>query len=147
MARRGNWVQEEFFPKNPEKCLNQGKIQSRSSWEHGFMRFLDEHPEAIEWGSEIIAISYYNPVKKRMAKYYPDFFVRYLDKDGKVHAKLIEIKPLKETMMEHAKSKYDKVMLIINRAKWQAAIKFCQGAGIEFEIMHEHRLFRKAGRK
>jgi hypothetical protein len=147
MAKRGSWIQEEFVPKNPAKCMNTGKIQSRSTWEHSFMRYLDEHPEVLQWGSEVISIPYFNPVKNRMAKYCPDFLIRYLDKDGVIHSKIIEIKPLKETMLEHAKSKYDRVNLLMNRAKWEAAIRFCKKAGLEFEILHEHRLFGRAAKK
>lgn len=142
MAKRGRWTQSEFIPKNPSKCLNQGKISSRSSWEHSYMRWLDEHPDVLEWGSEVVAIPYFNPLKKRPAKYYPDFIIRYKDKNNVIHNELIEIKPLKETMMEHAKSKYDRMMLISNAAKWKAAQSWCRRAGMVFRIVNEHHLFR-----
>ena len=147
MARKGKWIQAEFFPKNPGKCLNQSAIKSRSSWEHSYMRWLDEHPDVVEWGSEVIQIPYFNPLKKRPANYIPDFLIRYRDKNNIIHNELIEIKPLKETMLEHAKSKYDKLMLVQNVAKWKAAQSFCRKAGLEFRIINEQHLFRNATKR
>lgn len=139
------FMQSVFEPKNPGKCLNSrnGKpIQCRSSWERHFCNWLDQHPGVVEWGSEVMRISYFNPLKNRPAFYYPDFLVRYRDKTGAEQVQLIEIKPLKERLAEHAKSKYDKAALIVNRAKWEQAIKVCEANGIQFRVLTEAELFR-----
>ena len=138
----GSWSQSIFKPKNPQKCINVNPVKCRSSWEAAFCRWLDEHPGVVQWGSEVIAIDYWNPIKKRPAKYYPDFLIKYIDAKGVIKTELIEIKPSKETCMEQAKSRYDKIMIIQNRAKWEAAFKVCKQADITFRILTEAQLFR-----
>lgn len=135
------WQQGQFKPKNPHKCMNKENLTFRSSWEIVVMKRLDEHPCVLKWGSEIIQIPYYNPLKNRMANYIPDFFIQYIDSKKKVRNVLVEVKPLKECIEEKAKSKYDKLCLVLNQHKWQAAKKFCDKIGIEFMIMTENQLF------
>lgn len=142
MAR---FMSSVFSPKNPDKCLNSrnGKpIQCRSSWERHFCNWLDQHQGVIEWGSEVMKIPYFHPLKNRPAFYFPDFLIHARAKTGQEQIRLIEIKPLKERLEEHAKSKYDKAALIVNRAKWTAAIKVCEANGIIFQVLSENELFR-----
>jgi hypothetical protein len=54
---------------------------------------------------------------------------------------VIEIKPLKEAVMERARSQRDKIMLAINMAKWQAAQKFCSANNLVFRLVTEQQLF------
>ena len=60
------------------------------------MIYLDSRDNVQRWGSEEISIKYYNPMKKRVAKYFPDFYVEYKKQGGGVKKCLIEIKPLRE---------------------------------------------------
>jgi hypothetical protein len=53
----------------------------------------------------------------------------------------VEIKPLKETMMENAKSMRDKAYLVLNSAKWKAAMIFCEKNGFTFRVITEKDLF------
>jgi hypothetical protein len=139
--------QGQFTPKNPQKIVGNAKILYRSGWELAMMTFLDNHPSVIQWASESIRIPYVNPLTGRRSQYVPDFLVLYQDKNGKQHAELIEVKPKKEAMMENAKSKRDKAFLIINQAKWQAALLWCKKSGVSFRLITEDQLFVQKGKK
>ena len=141
------YSQGEFIPKNPEKLVGNSKPQFRSSWELAMMTFLDTHPSVIQWASESIKIPYKNPLTGKNSQYVPDFLVLYKDKNGKQHAELVEVKPKKEAMFENAKSKRDKAFLMINQAKWQAAMIFCKKNGLVFRLITEDELFVQRGKK
>ena len=131
----------EFVPKNEDKYIGTYPIVYRSGWELAFMHFCDNHPNIINWASESMKIPYKNPLTNRMSIYVPDFFIIYIDKNGKKHGEIIEIKPMKETFQERAKSKYDMLSLAINMAKWEAARLYAKKQGIMFRIMTEDSLF------
>jgi len=111
------------------------------------MTFLDNHPSVIQWASESIKIPYVNPLTGKRSQYVPDFLVLYKDKNGKQHAELVEVKPKKEAMLENAKSKRDKAFLMINQAKWQAALLFCKKQNLVFRLITEDELFAQKGKK
>ena len=102
------------------------------------MNFLDSHPSVIQWASESIRIPYTNPLTGKPSQYVPDFMVLYQDKNGNRRAEVVEVKPAKEAIAENAKSKRDKVSLILNTAKWAAAMTFCKKNGMTFRILTEH---------
>jgi len=141
------YSQEYFVPKNPHKLIGNAKPFYRSGWELAFMTFLDNHPSVIQWASESIKIPYTNPLTGKRSQYVPDFLVLYQDKNGRQKAELVEVKPKKEAMIENAKSKRDKAALILNTAKWAAAMEFCKKNGLEFRIINEDHLFQQSGKK
>jgi hypothetical protein len=130
-----------FLPKNPSKVIGKGAIKYRSSWEQVFMNFCDNNPNVVNWGSEVLRIPYRNPITKKNTIYIPDFIVSYIDRNGRQHTEVIEIKPLKEAVMERARSPRDKIMLAINMAKWQAAQAFCANNNLVFRLVTEQQLF------
>jgi hypothetical protein len=130
-----------FVPKNPSKVIGKGAIKYRSSWEQVFMNFCDNNPSVVNWGSEVLRIPYRNPITKKNTIYIPDFIVSYIDRNGRQHTEVIEIKPLKEAVMERARSPRDKIMLAINMAKWQAAQAFCANNNMVFRLVTEQQLF------
>jgi hypothetical protein len=130
-----------FLPKNPSKVIGKGAIKYRSSWEQVFMNFCDNNPNVVNWGSEVLRIPYRNPITKKNTIYIPDFIVSYVDRNGRPHTEVIEIKPLKESVMERARSPRDKIMLAINMAKWQAAQAFCANNNMVFRLVTEQQLF------
>jgi hypothetical protein len=132
-----------FTPKNASKYMGTLPIISRSSWEYAMMNFFDTHPNVLFWASESLKIPYVNPFTKRMANYYPDFLVVFSDKNGKQRREVIEIKPLKETLLEHAKTKKDKAAVALNYYKWSAAKKFCDNNGMHFRVLNETDIFGK----
>lgn len=146
------FAQGKFVPKNPEKYIGVGDINARSSWEFTMMRFLDENENVIYWASESIRIPYMNPFTRKQTIYVPDFFIVYVDKHGKQHSELIEVKPLNQTVQEMAnKSKHNKAHWILNQAKWNAAQEFCKKRQIKFRVITENDIYlqmpKQKGRK
>ena len=131
-----------FTPKNPQKYI--GKITNiffRSSWELRIMRFFDSNPSVLKWCSEEFSIPYRKPTDGKIHNYFPDFFVIFNEKDGSQRKMVLEIKPLKETVVLEGARPQDKLAFIINQAKWQAASAFCAARGIEFKVMTEVEIF------
>lgn len=142
LPNRERYNQGLFTPENPNKYIGELPIRYLSSWELKFMRVLDNHPFFLKWSSESIKISYYNPIKKKQCMYIPDFYVEYIDRNGKRHNSVIEIKPAKEALSEKVgKSLYNKAMYIQNMAKWEAAKKWCSERGINFQVLTESQLY------
>lgn len=132
-----------YTPQNPQKYLGDPrKIRFLSSWELRFMQNCDSNPNVLQWGSEEFKIQYWNPIKNRVANYFPDFIIKYRDARGEVITEVIEIKPLKQSVTSKSMSTYDKLSLIVNHAKWQAAVAVCESHGIKFRVVTEKDLFR-----
>lgn len=133
-----------YKPKNPEKYLgNKDNIRYMSSWELFFFDKLDNNPNVLQWASEEFYIPYYNPVKKKICKYYPDIYTITKEKDGTISKNIIEIKPKKHTRLTKSSNDYDKLQFIINEAKWKALDTFCKNNNIKFQIVTEQSLFPK----
>lgn len=111
------------------------------------MRVLDKHPNVLYWASESIKIPYFHPINQKWANYIPDFLIVTMDASGTQKAEMIEIKPLKEAVLEHAKSKKDKLAYAVNEAKWLAAIEWCNKNKMTFRVLTEDQLFRRPGQK
>lgn len=113
------------------------------------MRYLDEHPDVIQWASEEIAIPYLSPKDQCVHRYFPDFFVKKRNAKGIVENLLIEIKPKVQTSLPEKKKKITKryinevVTYAVNEAKWKYASAFCEDKGWKFLILTEDNLFPK----
>ena len=129
----------KFRPKNPNKYKgNPTNIIYRSLLERRFMVYLDNTPSVLQWSSEEITIPYVSPLDKRVHRYFPDFYMKYKNKDAVIVEELIEIKPSKYCKPPDPKRKLTKTgrtskrylkevnTYIINDAKWQQAVKFCE---------------------
>jgi hypothetical protein len=136
------FAQGKFYPKNPDKYVGNKNPTYRSSWEWAFMRFCDTNPSIQKWASEAISIPYKDPFTGRQTIYVPDFFIQYVDKDGKLNVELIEVKPASQTFSERVgKSKYNQLQYAKNLVKWRAATAWCKSKGIKFRILNEQDLF------
>jgi hypothetical protein len=137
------YTKGEFYPKNLYKYIKKSKLPIiyKSSWELYFMNFLDQNQNIIEWGYEVLKIPYYNPFKKKFNNYYPDFLIKYFDKDKNINVELIEIKPIKEANLKESKTKNDKLKFILNMYKWRAADNWCKKRNIKFRIISEKDMF------
>lgn len=144
MAKFANGL---YYPNNTAKYIGKVLPRYRSSWEKRVMIYLDENPNVIAWGSELIKIPYKNPLTGKIANYIPDLMVKYQDKAGNQRVECIEIKPLKETLLEFAKSKNDQIALTVNHSKWQQAQRYCQEKGISFRILTERDIFGVSRKK
>ena len=136
------YAQGKFSVRNMEKYVGKKMPTYRSSWEMTFMTFCDNNPAVLQWASEPFMITYRNPLSGKNTIYIPDFMMVYIDAQQQKHAEVIEIKPLKETTLETAKSVRDKAAVILNMAKWTAARAFCQAHGMKFRIVTEHDIFQ-----
>ena len=135
-----------FIPKNPGKYLgNVNNIIFRSSWELSVLKFFDASPAVLRYGSEELAIPYIKPTDGRVHKYYPDFIAVIQETTG-LQKYIIEVKPLKETVLTEKSSMHDKMSIIINTAKWAAAEAFCAQHGMKFKILTEEQIFHQVKR-
>tara|TARA_B100000700_G_scaffold110215_1_gene124197 strand:- start:275 stop:715 length:441 start_codon:yes stop_codon:yes gene_type:complete len=138
----------KYFPRHPKKYKgNPTNIVYRSSWEKKFMNWCDLTESVSEWQSEEFFIPYRSPIDGRVHRYFPDFFVKYKDNNGKKRVLVIEVKPKKETKMPTTNPKrrtkswaYSVRTYAVNQAKWKAAKEFCKDNNYEFKIMTEHEL-------
>jgi hypothetical protein len=142
------FAQGRFEMKHPEKYVGKKTPLARSSWEFVFMRMLDEHPGVQNWASESIQIPYRDPLTGKHTIYVPDFFINYVDKNGKSHAEVIEVKPQSQTLREKVgKSLYNQEQYIKNLAKWEAAVAWCKQQGIKFRVVNEGDIFHQGGKR
>ncbi|CAB4162759.1 head completion protein [uncultured Caudovirales phage] len=141
------YYQGLFKPKNPKKYKGDPtKIVYRSWWEFMYMSELDNDDKVISWGSEELIIPYRSPIDGKLHRYFPDFVVTKINKEGKKHTFLIEIKPLSQTKQPEVKQKKNKRYLTevatwgINQAKWKQAESYCKDRGWTFQILTEKEL-------
>jgi hypothetical protein len=128
-----------YVPKNKEKYLCKNKYCiARSSWERDFMKHLDNDPNIKGWCSECIVVPYYFNGKPH--RYYTDFYV--IDKDNR-HV-VVEVKPHRQTLPPRKSKKKSKKTILYenftyqkNKAKWEAAKKYCKKRGWNFKIITE----------
>jgi len=136
------FAQGKYQPLNPDKYIGKRNPTFRSSWEWAFMRFCDNNPAIQKWASEAISIPYKDPFTGRSTIYVPDFFIQYVDKDGKMNVELIEVKPQNQTVLEKVgKNKNNQLQYAKNIAKWRAATAWCKNQGIKFRVLNEQDLF------
>lgn len=136
-----------IFPAvNKEKYLgnNRDNIVFRSGWELRFMRFCDINENILAWASETIKISYLSPEDNKIHTYYPDFIIKVKMQDGSIKTRIVEIKPLKETIPPIVSKKrkvktlmYESALYKKNQAKWAAAREYCKNRNWDFIILTE----------
>lgn len=140
------YAQGKYTVKNKEKYLGNRQPTYRSSWEFAFMKFCDEHPSVAKWASEAIKIPYRNPFTGKQTIYVPDFFVVYVDKTGKQHVEVVEVKPYNQTIKEKARSKHNRAHWALNQVKWAAANAYCKQNGMKFRVVSENDIFHTGRR-
>ena len=140
MAR---WAQGLYQPKHQDKYIGKKTPRYRSSWEWAFMNICDNNPSVMQWASESIQIPYRHPLTGKNTIYVPDFFIVYNSKGKKRIAELIEVKPNNQTKLENiGKNVQNQAAYIVNKAKWEAAGKWCKHKGIRFRILTESDIFK-----
>lgn len=122
-------------------------IISRSSYELRVMKYLDEHPDVLEWSSEELAVPYISPLDKKHHRYFPDFIVKMKEKSGIIKTVMIEVKPHIQTLPPVLKESKSKKALKevatwgINQSKWFAARAYCAERGWSFQLITEIQIF------
>jgi hypothetical protein len=115
----------------------------RSLWELRFMKWCDQSPSIIEWGSETVIIPYVSPVDRKVHRYFVDFYIKVKSKNNTTEKYLIEIKPEKFTKPPEIPKKKTKRFIDevfqygVNEAKWKAAFEFCTDRNMKFLVLTE----------
>ena len=142
-----NYRQGNYVVKNADKYVGNGEPRFRSGWEFTFMMFCDTNENVLKWASEPVRIPYRNPLTGKMTNYVPDFIVTYRTANNTVRGELIEIKPKKQSLIESKQSQYDRAMVAINYAKWDAATKWCKQQGLTFRVINEDQIYHQGNKK
>ena len=139
-----------YRPSNPKKYKgDSSNIIYRSLWERKFMVYCDNQTKILEWGSEEIVLPYRSPIDNKVHRYYPDFYIKVRESNGKIKRYIIEIKPKKQTVepkMKKRKTKgyiYEVYEYAKNQAEWKAAEEFCKDRMWEFKVLTEEELGSK----
>jgi hypothetical protein len=115
--RKGHYQRGEYLSKK-----SGATCKFRSGWEEKFMSYLDSEPTIANWTYEKVVIEYVANLRtKKIRKYYPDFYVEYVDG----HVEVIEIKPKRK--LEQA----------IIKKKTAAAKVWCEKQGATYRILTE----------
>ena len=132
-----------YKPTHAKKYIgNTNYIYYRSLWERRFMVYCDLNEQILYWSSEEVPVKYWNPITKRVHRYYPDFIIKTVK--GKKY--MIEIKPDRYTRPPKKPKRKSKSFMresfdyIKNKAKWQAAEKYCDDNNMFFKIFTEKEL-------
>lgn len=146
MAR--NYQQGVYEVKNREKYVGTKDPRYLSSFEKHTWAWCDRSPNVLKWGAEIIVVPYYNPVKKRNARYIVDFYMKYKNRHGEIKEALVEIKPKSQCRKPVRGRKKESTYLeecmtyAVNQAKWEAATKYALERGWEFRVITEESIFK-----
>ena len=121
-------------------------IVYRSLWERKFMVYCDKNQNILEWASEEIAIPYRSPIDNRVHRYFPDFYMKVKETNGKIKNYVIEVKPAKQTKPPKKPKRQTKGYIreayeyARNQAKWKAAREYCADRMWEFKVITEKEL-------
>jgi hypothetical protein len=145
-----NYKQGFFKPVHPKKYRGDPtNIVYRSGWEKRVMESLDSNPNVISWSSEEVVIPYISPIDNRPHRYFIDFYVEAIRRDGETTVMLLEVKPKAQTQEPKKPKRNTKRYLTevmtwgVNQAKWKAAKEYCDYKGWEFKLITESELFAK----
>lgn len=141
------FAQGKFTLKNPDKYIGKRTPTYRSSWEWAIMNMCDNNPAIANWASEAVKIPYRCPLTGKQTIYVPDFFVNYVDKNGRQHAEVWEVKPASQALKERVgRNPMNQAAFIKNMAKWEAARAWCSRQGIMFRVISENDIFHQGKR-
>ena len=141
------FAQGKYVLKNPDKYIGNKTPTYRSSWEWAVMNMCDNNPAIDKWASEAVKIPYRCPLTGKQTIYIPDFFVNFVDKDGRKHAEVWEVKPASQSIKERVgRNPMNQAAYVKNMAKWEAARAWCASQSISFRVISENDIFHKGKR-
>jgi len=136
----------KYQPSHPKKYKGDPTtITFRSLWERKFMIYCDKNTNVLEWASEEIIIPYRGPDGKPH-RYFPDFYMKVKEIDGRVKRYVIEVKPLKQCSPPKKPKRQTKGYIrevfeyAKNQAKWKEAREWCADRQWEFKVVTEKEL-------
>ena len=137
----------KYYPSFPRKYKGDPtNIVYRSLWERKFMVYCDKNQNILEWASEEIAIPYRSPIDNRVHRYFPDFYMKVKETNGRIKNYVIEVKPAKQTIPPKKPKRQTKGYIreayeyAKNQAKWKMAKEFCADRQWEFKVVTEKEL-------
>ena len=137
----------KYYPSYPSKYKGDPtRIIYRSLWERKFMVYCDRNNNILEWASEEIAIPYRSPIDNRVHRYFPDFYMKVKETNGRIRKYIIEVKPAKQTKPPVKPKRQTKRYIseayeyAKNQAKWKMAREFCADRQWEFKVVTEKEL-------
>ena len=137
----------KYYPSFPKKYKGDPtNIIYRSLWERKFMVYCDKNQNILEWASEEIAIPYRSPIDNRVHRYFPDFYMKVKEMNGRIKRYVIEVKPAKQTKPPAKPKRQTKGYIreayeyAKNQAKWKMAREFCADRQWEFKVVTEKEL-------
>ena len=137
----------KYYPSFPRKYKGDPtNIIYRSLWERKFMVYCDKNQNILEWASEEIAIPYRSPIDNRVHRYFPDFYMKVKETNGKIKNYVIEVKPAKPTKPPVKPKRQTKGYIreayeyAKNQAKWKMAKEFCADRQWVFKVVTEKEL-------
>ena len=137
----------KYYPSFPRKYKGDPtNIIYRSLWERKFMVYCDKNQNILEWASEEIAIPYRSPIDNRVHRYFPDFYMKVKETNGKIKNYEIEVKPAKQTNPPAKPKRQTKGYIreayeyARNQAKWKMAKEYCADRQWEFKVVTEKEL-------
>ena len=137
----------KYYPSFPRKYKGDPtNIVYRSLWERKFMVYCDKNQNILEWASEEIAIPYRSPIDNRVHRYFPDFYMKVKETNGKIKNYVIEVKPAKQTIPPKKPKRQTKGYIreayesAKNQAKWKMAKEFWADRQWEFKVVTEKEL-------
>jgi hypothetical protein len=146
--RERKYYQGFFKPRNPQKYRGDPtNIVYRSGWEKKVMDWCDTNSKVVSWSSEETIIPYVSPIDNKVHRYFVDFYVEAVGRDGETKVMLLEVKPRAQTQEPKTQKRRTKRYITevmtwgVNQAKWEAARKYCQHKGWEFKLITETELF------
>lgn len=110
------------------------------------MVYCDNNDAILEWASEEFFIPYRSPVDNKVHRYFPDFFIKYKNKEGNIIREVIEVKPKGQVKPPNPRSRRTRTYLrevsryLVNQAKFEAAQEFCADRKFGFRILTEDEL-------
>ena len=110
------------------------------------MVYCDKNQNILEWASEEIAIPYRSPIDNRVHRYFPDFYMKVKETNGKIKNYMIEVKPAKQTKPPKKPKRQTKGYIreayeyAKNQAKWKMAKEFCADRQWVFKVVTEKEL-------
>jgi len=135
------YKQGTFVPKNGSKFIG-SNARYRSGLELKFMKFCDNNPNIIKWGSENVVVKYVSPLDNKIHRYYIDNYIEIVE-GNTIKKYLIEIKPSRQCKPPTARYKkksnmvYEQKQWVVNREKWKAATAYARSEGFVFKIITE----------
>ena len=137
----------KYYPSFPRKYKGDPtNIIYRSLWERKFMVYCDKNDNILEWASEEIAIPYRSPIDNRVHRYFPDFYMKVKETNGRIKNYVIEVKPAKQTIPPKKPKRQTKGYIreayeyAKNQAKWKMAKEFCADRQWVFKVVTEKEL-------